>query len=67
MYECDIEGYDVLNTGNHHKNTLYDGTYRFDSPGLYVMVKNVRGYWYRMELVYDSEDLGILVITFLFV
>lgn len=63
MYECDKEGYEIMDTENHHNGELnglpvYNGLYKFDSPGLYYMTKEYRGAIYRMELLYDSEKLG---------
>jgi len=60
MYECD-KGYTIRDTGVHHPNDLYDGDYVFDSPGIYYNLKRYRGNLYKMEIAYDSEQLGILL------
>ena len=64
MYECDKEGYTIFNTLSRHKNNLYDGEYSFDSPGLYFQFKRYGGNLYKMEIAYDSEQLGILIELF---
>ncbi|CAG5084579.1 Oidioi.mRNA.OKI2018_I69.PAR.g10681.t1.cds [Oikopleura dioica] len=66
MYECDKEGYEVLDTENHHMGELngtpvYNGLYNFDSPGLYFMTKESGRWTYRMELLYDSEELAWVI------
>ena len=59
MYECDKQGYTIINTADHHPNDLYEGNYAFDSPGLYYQFKTFRDNLYKMEITYDSEDLSI--------